>query len=263
MSDSAVSPLLLQRYELKYLIPFSMVEPISKFIEGFCHLDYYSQKSSDLFYVINSLYFDTPNFHFLDKKINLAEPSFSLRVRSYRFFPEPPFYTEIKVKKHDFSNKMRASLGKEENWEESLKAGLIPDGLDQTSANYLSQFIHMIDTYNASPKILTQYRRKAYISQIDNYARVTFDRDLRYQLQEEYCVKPDENKMTHYDHEDRFYHPERHVILELKCEKKIPHWMISLIQKFDLQRTGFSKYISAIEETLSPPIVPSDFCPVK
>lgn len=261
MSVTAVSPLLLQRYELKYLIPLEMVEPISKFLEPFCVMDYYSQKAHDHFYMINSLYFDTPLFYFLDSKQRGIEPSYSLRVRAYGSDPKPPFYSEIKMKKSDFSHKMRGTLP-EENWSQILQSGEIPDSVQGSSRAYLQKFIHMLDTYNASPKILTQYRRKAYLSEIDNYARVTFDRDLRYQYEEEFNLIPDESKICHYDHEDYFYHPERNVILELKAEKKIPYWMIQLIKVFDLQRTSFSKYCSAVLETRSPLLVASDFIPV-
>ena len=47
--------------------------------------------------------------------------------------------------------------------------------------------------------------REAYLSEIDNYARVTFDRDQRYQYEEEFNLIPDESKICHYDHEDLFF----------------------------------------------------------
>jgi hypothetical protein len=252
MSVSAVSPLLLQRYELKYAIPLSMVDEISAYIEGWCNLDYFSQISPKNSYTINSLYFDTLNHQFLVRKANGAEIGHSLRVRSYGDNPKPPYYAEIKVKMNDFSNKMRAKL-QGENWEEVIRHGVIPEGLDPVSEGYLKQFLYLIDSNGASPKILTQYKRKAYLSTIDNYARVTFDRDLRYMHCEDFCVTPDESKMIPYDLEDIYPHPDEHVILELKAEKRIPMWMIELIRRFDLSRVGFSKYGSAITETKGEP----------
>lgn len=257
---AAVSPLLLQRYELKYHIPAALVEPISKFIEGHCVLDYFSEISPQNSYVINSLYFDSPTFLFLRMKEAGIEPSYSMRVRSYGSHPKPPYFTEIKIKNNDFSNKVRAKLNSEE-WAELIQEGRVPEDLDPTSAGYFQQFVNNFMTYNLEPKVLTQYRRKAYLSQIDNYARVTFDRDLRYQIEDSWNVHPDEARMCHYDHEELFDHPEDSVVLELKAEKKIPVWMIDLIKTFELRRTTFSKFGNAIRELHSPLDAPSDLVP--
>jgi SPX domain protein involved in polyphosphate accumulation len=251
MSISPVSPLLLQRYELKYLITPDMVEPISKFIEGHCVMDYYSQIAPQNSYVINSLYFDTFTKQLLRRKLEGLDNTYCLRVRSYGSEPKPPYFTEVKLKKNDFSNKMRAKVDVE-NWAEMLESGTVPDDFDPKSRQYLEQFIFLMHKDGARPAILTQYRRKAYLSEIDGYARVTFDRDLRYQIEENYNVHPDESLMCHYDVDEIYPHPDKNVILELKCEKKIPLWMKQLIMKFDLTRKGFSKYGTSIFEILSP-----------
>jgi len=38
-------PPVLERYELKYVIPWSYVEPITAFISAYCDMDAYSIKS--------------------------------------------------------------------------------------------------------------------------------------------------------------------------------------------------------------------------
>lgn len=254
---NAVSPLLLQRYELKYHIPASLVEPISRYIEGFCALDYYSQISPQNSYTINSLYFDSPQFLLLRRKEAGVEPTCSVRVRSYGDFPQAPYFTEIKIKKNDFSNKLRAKI-QSEDWASYIQNGETPPGLDQVSASYYQQFIHLMMIYSLEPKVLTQYRRKAYLSEIDDYARVTFDSNLRYQWEDDWNVKPEESLMCHYDNEEIFDHPEDSVVLELKAEKKIPIWMLDLIKRFELTRSGFSKFGSVIRETRGPIEPPRD-----
>ena len=261
MSVSAVSPLLLQRYELKYLIPLEMVDEISKFIEGHCVMDYYSQIAPQNSYVINSLYFDTLTNLLLRRKLAGLDGTYSLRVRSYGYDPKPPFFTEVKYKKNDFSNKMRAKVDVE-NWAEMLEDGVAPADMDPKSRSFLEQFLFLMHKDGARPQVLTQYRRKAYLSEIDNYARVTFDRDLRYQVEDRYNVYPDEKQMCHYDIDEIYPHPDQCVILELKCEKQIPLWMMQLIQRFDLTRRGFSKYGSSIMEILAPKLPPRDLQPV-
>lgn len=260
MSVSPVSPLLLQRYELKYLIPLSMVDEISKFVEGHCVMDYYSQIAPQNSYIINSLYFDTLTNHLLRRKLAGLDSTWCLRVRSYGADPQPPYFTEVKYKKNDFSNKMRAKIG--EDWAEILENGIVPADMDPKGRAFLEQFIFLMHKDGAYPRILTQYRRKAYLSEIDNYARVTFDRDLRYQFSDGiYNVIPDEKQMTNYDIDEIYPHPDECVILELKCERQIPLWMKQLIQRFDLTRRGFSKYGGSIFEILCPkaPEFPNPF----
>ena len=108
-----------------------------------------------------------------------------------------------------------------------LEDGVAPADMDPSSRSFLEQFIFLMHKDGARPQVLTQYRRKAYLSEIDNYARVTFDRDLRYQVEDRYNVYPDEKQMCHYDIDEIYPHPEQCVILELKCEKKIPLWIRS------------------------------------
>lgn len=251
MATGPVSPLVLERYELKYLIPFHLVAPISAHVEKYCELDYYSRISPDGFYTINSLYFETPNYHFLRAKENQTA-RFSLRVRSYGDTPQAPYYFETKEKIGDFSKKRRGRVPFE-NWQDLF---LNPEGVkdfDPSADANLAHFLKLVDEYGASPAILTQYRRKAYLSTIDDYARVTFDRSLRYRAETGYDVIPTESTMLNYDHSETFGRPGVNVILELKCERKVPVWLVDLIHRFELVREGFSKFEGSMVECYSPP----------
>ncbi len=249
MAAGPVSPLVLERYELKYLIPFSLVEPISRYVEKYCELDYYSQISHDGFYTINSLYFESPSFHFMRAKENQTA-RYSLRVRSYGDFPKPPYFLETKEKIADFSKKRRGRVPLD-NWSDVF---LNPDNLgsfDAAADPHIQHFLYLTRTYNAHPTILTQYRRKAYLSTVDDYARVTFDRSMRYMPETNYNVIPTEECMLNYDDPEAFKIPGANVVLELKCERKIPVWIVDLIKRFDLVRGGFSKFESAMTECYS------------
>ncbi len=249
MAAGPVSPLVLERYELKYLIPFAMVEPISKYVEMFCEMDYYSQISPDHFYTINSLYFETLNYYFLRAKENQTS-RFSLRVRAYGDVPKAPYYFEIKQKIGDFSKKRRGYVPIE-NWGELFTHPEKVQDFDQFKDKNLQHFLCQAQTYGAHPKILTQYRRKAYLSIVDDYARVTFDRSMRYRPESDYSVVPTEESMLNYDHAFTFGDPGMNVVLELKCERKIPVWIVELIKKFNLTRGGFSKFEGSMLECFS------------
>ncbi len=249
-----VSPLFLERYELKYLIPLSLVGPISRYVEMYCDMDYYSQISPDQFYTINSLYLDSPNFYIFRAKELANAYSFNMRIRSYGDMPKPPYFFEVKHKLREFVRKKRA-LVYSANWREILESNLVPADIQESSQENLEEFLRMKMTYNTGPVILTQYRRKAYISHTDDYARVTFDRDLRYQEMTEWCVAPNDRQLCHYDHPDSFEEPGNSVVLELKCEKKIPQWIVDLIRRFNLMSGSFSKFGNSMETHLRQPEV--------
>ncbi|UXR64678.1 polyphosphate polymerase domain-containing protein [Bdellovibrio bacteriovorus] len=249
-----VSPLALERYELKYLIPLSLVGPISQYVERYCEMDYYSRISPDLFYTINSLYLDTPSLYIMRFKETANAFNFNMRIRSYGDSPRPPYFFEIKYKLRDFVRKKRAKIDTMD-WVDIVEWGNIPSDMEPGSLGNLEDFLFMKQTYNVGPVILTQYRRKAYLSVVDDYARVTFDRDLRFQEMDYWCVNPQEENLSHYDHPASFEEPGCNVILELKCEKKIPLWMVDLIRYFQLEQGSFSKFGNSMLTHLQMPEV--------
>jgi len=246
---SPSSPLLLDRYELKFLVKSHLVEEISRMVENYCELDYYSQISPSKYYVINSLYCDSFNFKLLRAKIVDLGQRFNVRLRSYGQEPKPPFYLEVKNKKESFIKKTRGKVTEEGL--EALRNFEIVTAAEESSQKNVDSFCVAYYTHGLEPKIFTQYERKAYLSVIDDYARVTFDRHLRYYLEDSLNLIPDENKLKNYDHEDLFFGEDGDHILELKCPTKVPIWIFDIIKKYDLSRIGFSKYGNSMFESLS------------
>jgi hypothetical protein len=249
LSGTAKTPPVLDRREAKYTVPTAMIGPIEEFIAPYCEPDKYSKREPDGFYTVNSLYFDTPGYLFLRTRMARSETRFNMRMRSYGDHGAPPYFLEIKRKRGDMVRKYRGEAGARQlRW---LRHGEFPD-TDETAAQDRDSvnrklFYTIAHTYNAGPKVFTQYRRKAYFSVYERYARVTFDIRLRYAPQQSYDMAPHEKKMTGYDMETIF-DPGADVVLELKCyASAVPVWMIDLVRTFGLQRRGFSKYISAME----------------
>ena len=249
--QSAIPP-VLERYESKYTIPFHMVDEISRFIEPYCTLDAYSEKSPDLYYTINSLYFDTPDYLFLRLRLQKAGNRFNMRVRTYGESPVLPWFFEVKHKRGDVMRKYRAKVHSE-RLDHLLNT---PELLHHHVKNEKEEksrmlFYRLHHTYNAEPKVLIQYKRKAYISDVEEYARVTFDIGLRSMKQTGYDPLPCEEEMQHSDAQTLFDYGTG-VILELKCYTSyVPLWMIDCIRTFQLQRRGFSKYMMGIRQNLT------------
>jgi hypothetical protein len=261
MSIDAQLPPRLERYELKYVIPSCLVEPVSDYVLAYCGLDRHSEAAEDNFYRVNSLYFDSPNFLFLRNRMYGKDNRFNMRVRSYGWDALPPYFLEIKQKKANVVIKYRATLSEGE-WPGILNDPTYQIREDETSldSDNKSLFLRLATSYAAEPKILTQYRRRAFASVVDDYARVTMDMDMRCYYQEAYNLLPDPHRMVPYDDEtiyDWGGDPGNSVILEIKCHPtQVPTWVLDLTHHFQLYRRSFSKYKTSLLSTLS-----RDSCP--
>ena len=225
-----------------------MIEPIVNYVSAFCDMDPYSAKEPDNYYRINSLYLDSPNSLFYERKKQGMGKRFNMRIRSYGSKPVAPYFYELKAKEMGFVKKYRAPTSLAD-WQQAQLDDLASDHSDKeklSSKKNLRLFINAAVAHNVEPKLLTTYKRMAFASRLDEYARVTFDRHLAYQETNEYIVSPDMERLVPYDHSLIF--PDGCcIILELKSTTRLPMWMLDLISKFELTRTGFSKYCNSFE----------------
>jgi SPX domain protein involved in polyphosphate accumulation len=233
----------LERYEMKYVVPVEWIGPISAFAEAYCALDWHSAQGEAGFYQVNSLYLDSPNFDFLKMRLGGASDRFNMRVRSYGERPRPPYFLEVKRKQGDIIRKYRARVT-DPDLERMLDPAVdiapflaVPG--DEGSAALFRRLVH---AYGAVPVVMTGYRRKAYVSHCDEYARLTFDIGLRYRAESGYRPFAVEEGTAPTDVETLFDDGPG-TILELKCYAKfVPLWMVDLVRSFGLRRRGFSKY---------------------
>lgn len=244
------TPSTLERYELKYTIPSFMVEPIVDFIKPYCSFDSYSEKSvaTDSYYKVNSLYFDTPEYLFIRKRMARSENRFNMRIRSYGDEPVPPYFLEIKQRRGDTIRKFRAKC-EDTFLKELSNSELKPVHFSSSEKERKNQelFFNLMQTYHANPVVLVQYMRKAFVSDVDDYARVTFDKSLRYMPQTAFNVFPCERSMCPSDFQTN-YDDGCSIILELKCYTSyVPMWMLDLVRTFQLRRRGFSKYSNCLK----------------
>jgi hypothetical protein len=116
--------------------------------------------------------------------------------------------------------------------------------LDEKSSKQVQTFLRTAISYDAAPKVHIQYRRYAWVSEVDEYARVTFDKDIRCKSTAGYDFNTID--MLNYDGAP-VVSPEGDVVLELKCySSQVPLWMLDLIQTFQLHRISFSKYMTSM-----------------
>ncbi|SJM90382.1 polyphosphate polymerase domain-containing protein [Crenothrix polyspora] len=277
MSKTIQLPPVLERYELKYKIPWSYVEPITQYLLnegmtlddnnklttiantkseglGYCRFDEYSVKAEadDYFYQVGSLYFDSPGYEFLQQRIGGKEIRFNMRIRFYGDGKKGPYFLEVKHRTglSGVVTKYRATA-KDHQWPHILTdpAFRPPDSDSAGEKKNKELFLRLATTYAIEPKILTTYLRRAFFSTIDEYSRVTMDVHMKYRPQSDFILD-NTYGMTHYDNETIYAtntkSGDASVVLELKCMVgEVPYWMLDLIRRFELQHSGFSKYASA------------------
>jgi hypothetical protein len=243
----------LDRYELKYVIPYDLVEPMTEFLMAYCVLDYHSEIAVNNFYQVNSLYYDTPNLTFAKNRIYTKSPRFNMRARAYDDGTKAPYFLEIKVKDGNIVNKYRATIDAAEWPYMFTDKNYRTDAQGKPSEMKNKElFYRTALKYNASPRIYTRYRRRAFVSVVDEYVRVTMDINLQYHLEDKYTLIANDSKLTNYDHENVFVSKSdrstgSNVILELKCyPHQVPLWLIDMIKYFELDRTSFSKYVQSL-----------------
>lgn len=237
----------LERYELKYHVPFELLPELDSFLKPWCELDPASAKSHDGFYWITSLYLD--NFRHTLLRMGQLKPDgrFNLRIRTYGEHPEnsSAWHFEIKEKSCDQVTKLRGVFKGPSPalmWEDSHTVFSQAKGEDLAN---LKTFFHRALSYNVQPFVLTQYRRKAWFGRMEDYARVTLDIGMRWREELGFDFSVDPRDMRPSDLPERF-DPGCNAVLELKCSRdQIPIWMIDLIRRFDLVRSGYSKFESA------------------
>jgi hypothetical protein len=253
MSITTTLPPVLERYELKYLVPMAHVEPISEFISLYCALDAHSAAAHNNghFYDVNSLYFDTPQHQFYKQRVEGQARRVSMRVRNYGDGSQAPYFLEIKqrVGIPGVVRKYRATVGDDE-WPHLLADPCFRINEAGPAKNRLNKelFLRLAWSHAIEPKMLTTYQRRAFFSTVDDYVRVTMDTQMQYRQQDHYSLLTGSG-MTRYDNETIYAtntHSDANVVLEIKCNVgEVPHWVLSLVQRFELKQQAFSKYASS------------------
>ena len=237
----------LDRYEAKYVISRSLMEPIRQYIKPYCRLDKHAQQAGGN-YFINTLQVDNDAYSLHLAKERGAAHRFKLRVRTYGLTTgDAPVFLEIKRRYFDRIIKSRACISYRD-WAPTFFNKRASDfefkTVKEGEAYY--EFLRLYREIDAKPKIYVRYNREAYESLHDHYARVTFDTQLAYQPVQNMYDWGQNGKFFSMDsgllHDQR----ESNLILEIKCTEQVPVWMTNLVQEFDLIRVGNCKYSNAI-----------------
>jgi len=229
----------IERREYKYLIPERGLAELRRTIEGFCSLD---PHHIDGGYTIRSLYFDTRDFRLHAANIHEAPDRFKARLRAYPNTKAPVFF-EIKHRIMDVIQKSRAPIPYD-IWPSGLELGFRM--AHQQHDVYLERFQTLYHTYHLEPKMLVDYRREAWMSEIDDYARVSIDRNIRCQPISKVSLTAVPGRWRPVDNKIMTKTKEPMCVVELKFYNSPPRWMCGLVNRLNLVRRQFSKYAYSV-----------------
>ena len=248
MSDRIRIP---ARLEQKFLVSEATALALTQAIAPYCHLD----ENTAGPYTLRTLYFDTRRREFHEAKLRRDHDRVKLRARAYGdFAPGEPVTLELKRKTGALVRKTRVTS--EADWvAEALGRDAGPELVDAASRERrerLDRFAYVMVRKCCEPTAILRYRREAFVSHVDSYARVTFDRDIMAYPTREFSLDFREERALRLDGASDagwaggggMLSP---VLVELKCERMLPVWMAELVRTFHLSSTGFSKYSQAMD----------------
>ena len=239
-----------ERLECKYLIDERQAEQVRREIEPYCEPDRYNSHGAESGgvpgYPVWSLYLDSPDLAFHEAKQRGDAERLKLRVRTY----ENSDFAVLELKKRvsDVVEKERTRIDRGQVRDMAL-GRVIPLEADPETHRFLSRYARIANRYCVGPSLQLYYQREAYLSNVDQYARVTFDRRILAHRTEDWSLTPDADRWCPFDDWWRPDFSGRPVLLELKCQARMPGWMVELTKRNGLERVSFSKYSVGIYVT--------------
>jgi hypothetical protein len=240
---------IISRYEAKYLVSEGTARAIATAIQGICSLDRYADQDGR--YIVNNLYFDTPDLRFYTDTKHHRQNRFKPRVRYYGLRPDRYLWVELKHKRNNVTWKFRRRVDLSE-WPSLIDEGGSDGGADK-SRGIADSFEDAVLRFQARPSLHVQYVREPYVSDIDDYGRITFDRRLAFRPAYGSFDLTATDEMVCYDDAvtSMVGGVDSPVVLEIKTETRVPIWVVDLVRRFDLSQRGFSKYCYGVDNAMS------------
>lgn len=239
---------IVNRYESKYIIPRSLVAEIREYVRPFCEPDPHTRGDPPE-YVITTLQLETPSYALHYAKEDEMDARFKMRVRTYGEIGTAPIFAEIKAKFQRTIVKARACVPFNA-WNEALIYGsrIPPIFKNEKQEIDFLKFRRVVWETGAHPETLVRYTRESYIGVVDDYVRITFDRKLQYQRTDSWTDFGRSGVWRGMDSctAQGFGLPYSGVVLEVKTYNTVPSWVLELVKRFNLCRSGNCKYSTAV-----------------
>lgn len=223
------------RQEIKYKV-FYM--DIHKLYDWVYRCSFFSESYNPR--MVNSLYFDTPNYDFASSNMSGESRRIKIRSRWYdevntnfleSFLSESQVFSfEIKRKVNSISDKLnigKIEFKKEQDYESRI------DSIKQ-SFESMAQDYPTLKSFNLQSTIFTNYEREYYELESDNKIRLTIDKNISYSNSK----TPSDLLMLAKDY----------VIVELKFNPESREKVNSLMANFPFRQVRSSKFLASLAQ---------------
>lgn len=224
------------RHELKYRVSEAQAAAIVEYIRPHMHPDVHS---ADGVYPLVSLYLDSDDLRFCHESLDGVKSRFKLRIRSYSDGPDQLCFFEIKRRINQIIVKSRARVV-QRDMAALLTGALRPSSSNDDERRNLQQFLYYQRRAGAGPVMRVRYLRRAFEGNLDDYVRVTFDREL--------CLNVTYTPTVGLDGDGWHRHPQLGVILEIKFTGRCPTWLSRMARSFGLQPKSIPKYTMLVRQ---------------
>jgi len=242
-SRSATDPTFRSRFECKYLIDPSTVDPVREFLAPFTRPDAYAARRPGYRYAVSSLYLDSADLALYGQTVAGEKDRFKLRVRTYSDDPHTRAFFEVKQKINTVVHKRRTGLtrGQASIVLEQRPLDFLDDLTDERRDD-LEFFNHHVALTGARPVVRVKYMREAYEARGHEPVRVTIDTGLMHAVTMNGNLSHRDGKWT--------TTPMTGVILEIKFTERFPWWVQEVVHQFGLNQRAVPKYVMSIDHML-------------
>jgi hypothetical protein len=227
------------RYELKYIVDARRYRALVDDLRNLMVPDAHGDAAGG--YPVVSLYYDSPDLEAYHSKVEGLRFRRKLRLRVY-----PPGgdvrkvtvgHVEIKQRMNRTVQKRRLVLPLAQA-EALCRADVPKVEFDELDAAVASEVHYMVRAQRLRPTCIVSYLRQAFVAErFDSGMRVTFDSNLRGRMT---ALKVNERASNHF-----FVRPDR-LVLEVKVNERIPHFMVTLLARHECVLTRMSKYCAVV-----------------
>jgi hypothetical protein len=250
-------PREVDRFELKYWVPTSVCDEVIDYARPYLVLDPFNAKLGLVSQYNSTLYLETARLDAYQTHVDQAADRYKLRVRGYGEVPEGVAFFETKRKINAITVKTRTAVAMEDVG--PLLDGTydaLPASLSSEGRRNLENFLYLKTITDARPCVLVQAYRESYCTpEPREDVRLTFDRDISFQPARGTSLAGDPRKWVPIDGELQHGKRGAHTMIELKFPRIAPAWMGHLINRLDMWRVGYSKYIAAVQSLLDQPMI--------
>ncbi len=240
-------PASIARHESKFPVHPALIPALFEDISVYCESDRHATTGADGLYTIDSLYFDSNDFVLFRLTEEDAAIRSKVRVRSY-VSPagrSDKVKLEVKFKRGPIVTKTSASVPTAQ-WPQWLtNPAAAPRMRDAESQDAFDKFAMEVLRYKVYPRLMVRYQRAAFFSRLEDYVRITFDRQIQAQSHGELHFDVDESSWFDLDIA-RQAGADSNVIMECKFQQAPPRWLVEVLRRHGLVQSSFSKYGQAV-----------------